>query len=485
MRKKLLSSVILVLVLLLCFFTGCAEKEPVPLRICVDIEYSNTFISEGNLENDMDLLLKTRLVEYCARAGLDHLENVMVEYLPTSGVERENALTRLRTEIMAGEGPDLFLIYCAGESPGISEEAIFTMPEKAMELSIFLTLDDYMENNTHFAEWDKMNQTVLAAGRTWEGQQIIPLCYTFPASVYRSSEVSHTASGETTWMDMLESEDKALAASAVWISENAEIQDGNPFMMLQTPMTEFLLGPIADFHEEELLFTEDELKQRLTEMLNLADCYAAGEFDQAPVHYNTYLGYEFSNTYLVSDAEYHNQYTGNNGIEWNESHTLVPLYSDDGGLTAEITAYAAINRNAQNPEEAFLILDYLASYQAQQSERIYTDCLYKQFSGYMSGTQTVEYGSIPMYDTLMSKYERVYYWAPGIDLSGQGWYMPDETFASFSAAREQITHVRFRSILDVVLTQIYRDFYSAVRFGGDPDQVVADGYRKIQMMVRE
>ena len=482
MKKAL--GILLAVVMTLSLLSGCGEKEMASLHILVDIEYAND-LTENNLKNDMDLLLKSRLVEYCARKGVERPKDIVIEYLPTEGIERENALTRLRTEVMAGEGPDLFLIYCNEKDPLLAEEAIFTMPEKAMELSIFMTLDDYMENNTHFAEWDKMNQTVLAAGRTKEGQQVIPLCYRIPASVYRKSEAEHTPSKEITWMDMLESEDEVLSASTVWLDNTTEVKDGKPFMMLQTPMTEFMLGSVADYHEEELLFTEEELKQRLAEILDLAERYTEGEFEDAPVHYNTYLGYAFSDEYSVRDLE-GKVCVGTNGIEWNEPHTLVPLYSDDGGVTAEISAYAAINRNAKNPDHAFLVLDYLSSYEAQRSERIYVDCLYKKFGGtYMYGTYEVEIGNIPMYDTLMSEEERVYFWAPNTDLSMQGWYLPDESFAAFCAVRDQITHVRFRNAIDLELTQIYRDYHDAIRFGGAPDEVVATGYRRMQQMLRE
>ena len=39
-----------------------------------------------------------------------------------------------------------------------------------------------MENNTQYTEWDKLQQTVLKAGRNDDGQLIIPIAYTLPVT---------------------------------------------------------------------------------------------------------------------------------------------------------------------------------------------------------------------------------------------------------------------------------------------------------------
>ena len=484
MKKTL--SVMLTLLLLVLPFTGCAG-EPEPLRICVDIEYANNVQGGGTgnyLQDSMDFLLKQRLYEVCRQKGIEKPENITVEYLPTEGIERETVMDRIRTEIMSGAGPDIFLIYCNEKDRVVSEEAIFTMPEKAMDLSIFMTLDEYMENNSQFAEWDRMNQTVLAAGRTDEGQQIIPLTYRIPVSIYRAEEAEYTPSKEITWMDMLESDNEALAAAAVWTDNASEwYADGMPFMLTRTPMTEFILGAVADYEEEELLFAEEELSQRLAEIIELADRYTAGEFDSVPAHYTEYLGWEFDEPYIFGDLDENSKpvdYDARNGIKWNDTYTMIPLYSDDGGVTAEISAYAAINRNTRRPDDAFLLLDYLSSYTAQRSEHIYLTALYK-YRGPGFGFQR----NLPMYDELMSQDQRIHPVNGYVDSSMMGWYLPDENYKQLCAVRDQITHVRFRNAFDMELTQIYRDYHNAVRFGGDRDKVVSAGYQKMQMMLSE
>ena len=54
-----------------------------------------------------------------------------------------------------------------------------------------------------------------------------------------------------------------------------------------------------------------------------------------------------------------------------EATTMIPIYSDEGGVTATVTSFACINRNAKHAEEAFFILDLLMSREVQQEARQY------------------------------------------------------------------------------------------------------------------
>ena len=474
----------LLMVLLLSLFSGCSKNKPgsgVPkkqdsemLRICIDLGFVYNEIDDPGFQRDFrSQTLVMKMIEAGNAKGVDVPRKFEIEYLPVSGSERETALQRIRTEVMSGGGPDLFIAACSEKYPIDENEALFTMPEKAMELALFMPLDEYMENNTYFAEWDEMNQTVLAAGRNEEGQQIIPMCYTLPVAVYRAADAEHTPSKEITWTDMLESEDEALRAAAVWTRNYDEYREGSSFVPLGLPMTEFLLGEIADYKEEELLFTEEELVGRLQEIQDLADRYEAGEFDTAPPHYFTYMGREFDNAQTMCDIN-GTEYDMRAGIEQTEAYSMIPLYSDDGGVTAEIMAYMAINRNAKYPEEAFRVLDYLMSFSEQMIQR-------KMGSLYSTMLSQI-YPGVPMYNELMQEEHRLV--SPN-DGNRTGWYLTDENFAAWCEVREQITHVKFRNELDKQFIQAYRDYYEAARQGEDSTEVVAESYRNMQRMLRE
>lgn len=132
---KRVCSLIIAFTLILVAFSGCKAE---PLRVCIDVEYLKYF-NDGSSDETL-------------RRFLDHVEdlggpeNVVIDAVPSKGVERESALQRLRTEIMSGKGPDVFIVACPGGVFNNPSEALFAVPEKAMQNGLFLTLDDYIEN---------------------------------------------------------------------------------------------------------------------------------------------------------------------------------------------------------------------------------------------------------------------------------------------------------------------------------------------------
>ena len=152
MRKKLWSAVILVLVLLLMLFCSGCSGEPEPLRICVDAN------SVGTNPKSCETIMQSFLETVAMMGGPS---DVVLEIVPRSGVERETAIDRIRTEIMSGKGPDVFIVPC-GDGYLTSEPSLFPVPEKTLEAGIFLPLDEYIEN-AQFMDWDKQTAVVMEA----------------------------------------------------------------------------------------------------------------------------------------------------------------------------------------------------------------------------------------------------------------------------------------------------------------------------------
>ena len=82
----------------------------------------------------------------------------------------EAALTKLRTEIMSGRGPDLFVLDA-------SNLRLIQYPDKQMRAGVFADLAPYLDT---IAAEATLNETVLAAGRVGEAQYLLPLYYTVP-----------------------------------------------------------------------------------------------------------------------------------------------------------------------------------------------------------------------------------------------------------------------------------------------------------------
>ncbi|NBJ89776.1 extracellular solute-binding protein [Acutalibacter sp. 1XD8-36] len=327
-------------------------------------------------------------------AGLSGYEQdfmVLTESIPENGVERSTALTRIRTEIMAGKGPDLFI--CA-QRASIDDTPFFNFPVKAMSNHIFMQLDDYIEK-AEYMEWDKLQPVVMAAGKNSEGQQILPLTYTFNATFFDNT---YTPENQLpmAWEEMIGDQDLNIRVSACF----ADMGD--------------IIGSLADYDKDIPAFSEDELKTLMAKQI--AACRSIPEKmameERPPMPIIDLQNLSFADISLEKDQEY----------------TIIPAYNLSGGITANITTFAAINRNTRYPDEAFRIIDYLLSAGVQQTSPIFQDR--------MEG--------LPVYvDTGNES-------TP----SSSAWKMNETNFKQIYEAQKQINIAKFPGPLDMCIKEV-------------------------------
>lgn len=457
MLKRALAMV-LAAALLLTLFSGCGKETGVkvlgdtksrdPLRICIDLQEARTSKNEN-----LEVAVNDFLISLEQTAGLT---DVVAEIIPGNYIGhdghtvpatvRATTVDRLRVEIMSGGGPDVFIMAYSVTS-GVTGweydkgDILFKHPEKIMANGIFLPLDDYMENNTRFAEWDKFPQAVLDAGRNKEGQQIIPLTYTLPMLYIPKSAFDYTPDRELYWDDMLR--DPVLSPVAKELATCYtvdEIFDGEEIGAIE-PYLEYVLGDLADFETETLSFTEEELLVRVNEILAVdrAECYR--EITDAKV--------------IEPGVNMSHRYFG-------RPMTMVPLYSDDGGITARIQNYAAVNRNTKKPEEAYAVIDLLMSKNMQMNKPLYSQVLYW-------------FGGIPLHEDLFLEDTPLGRWD----------YLTEENHQELSELRGQITHANFKSELTYMVNDILSDCACADAIGKTVEELVHEGYVELQRRLRE
>ncbi len=362
--KKILS-VILILALALMSFgglggcqkkTGSADsKEYGPIKVFVDIENAPGYHSWDS-DKYSNLLVGTELMTKIQELGGPEIEIVTI---PREGNERQIELTRIRTEMMAGEGPDVFIVSSSWEITDPNDPptpdpkyrdntALFLQPEKSMALGLFYPLDDLIED-AQFMEWDKLTPQIMEAGRTEQwGQVLLPLVYQISATVYDGAAVEFAPSKEGTFAEAIQ-DPTGIQRNAVAWSVNGEDAGAT-------------LGALADYtaSPRQLLFTEDELTQWLQEGTEIYQEFAQGAYDDLPEN----LGGEFCIGYddygqpdFLKDSE--------------GTTTFVPAYNRTGGATAIIPAFAAINANTKEPDSAFFVLDYLLSKDSQNHSAVF------------------------------------------------------------------------------------------------------------------
>ncbi len=429
------------------------ETDPNALRVLID------FTTPGSTSHaDHDVLEDFK--KAIAEAGGP--EDITFEYVffddscerdSENYALRGNELTRVRTEIMAGKGPDIFITTCQPEYV----DPVFKYPDQVMSRRAFLPLDGYIEN-AQFMEWDKLTPAIMAAGKNEEGQQVLPLTYSLPLTVFRKTEVEHTHSQDLTLFDIAKSDNPV----SLLFSERAT--EFHTFWMDDDRFSSAFME-LADYDTETLAFSEEELKEVIKTLGDLENRRVSGEFDNAPSYYHSNLEVDFN--FNPGDDMY---MADKGGIGENERITLFPLYSAQGGYCATITSFAAINRNTKRPDDAFFVLDYLLSLECQCSE-LYANLTFSR--------------AIPTHEEAMQKRTKVIQYHATEGNKPKAWYLPKSNFEELCSLRDNITSARFRTELDKKLVNILDRSKFLVGNEEALDREVHAAYMEMSMMLGE
>lgn len=442
---KRVFSLLLSLVLLCTLASGCAKTgssaapsaEPAvqakkPLRLCADFGVGKPFNPSGH-----NAALKRFLISVAEKTGV---EDVEIEILPKDGTERQTAINRIRVELMSGEGPDLFFCNCLAPGDDPQAQALFQFPEKAMKSGVFLNLDEHI-SRARFMEWDKLTPAVMNAGRTEEGQFLLPLAFSFPLSVFRASDVSPYPA-DTTWAQVAAGDDPVLSTSM------------GPLLSSLFPMPEgdmidyfsFTWKELAEYETDSLLFSESELLQRAKEALALDKAGAELSIPHFRGVMDRYL--------FLSDDTFDSTFQEvRQGITSKDSLTMVPLYCDQGGAVAAVKAFAGINAHTKRAEDAFAVLDVLLS----ETTAIYSP-LYEIWT----------YDAMPVQaEVTFSKSEHA--------------------FSAYQDARAQITSARFPTPLDSLLSDALFQYEMLGNEATETDlaEIAAETYREMKRTLDE
>lgn len=428
---------------------GCSRADE-PLKIAVDVCQTDIYDIKSAL-NDLGWWLE--------RTTDLEKDDYIFEYIPSEGAARETAIDRLRTEIMSGGGPDVFIVQCNVWS----QELLFPIPEKAMELDLFLPLDEYIAA-AEYAEWDKFTEVVMDAGKNEEGQQMVPLTYTLPVAMYRKEDVSHTPTNMT-WDELQESEE--LKDAAIRLGSGLSSTGVGDFQIA------YVLGDLADYQNEEILFTEEELLRRVDESIRYTAYFEENNMYETPFSTKTGMGVRFNWTSEANHQDINMNGCVMNGLKKSDELTLVPYYSDDGGNAAIITSFAAVNRNTQYPEEAFMFIDLLMMTSRMQNSDIFFHHIYPQLE--------LDSMGMPMHEELMSEE----YIMKGSEFEQDWSYLDDKNFETFCAVRDQITSVNFASSISHELQRMKVECYRAYENGEEYSQIVHETYDSLQQMISE
>nr|WP_317428325.1 extracellular solute-binding protein [uncultured Blautia sp.] len=282
---------------------------------------------QHSTEKTLTVCVEAELGDY-ARDLLDLWEMLnegvqgKLEIIPQDSDTAEIKASNIRTELMSGEGPDVFLLSTGAERE--SMPVLFPNPEKLMYTDTFLPLDDFLET-AEYARPEKFNQKILEAGKTEKGQMILPITYTYRKFAFRKTDLEGLQEIPLSWEELRTCENPVLQEAVFYYTNR------------MYP----LFGELADYKEGKLLFTEKELQTMLEEVCAYTEWNEYRE--NRPEDLSIQGLFDFYPNLAASQDE----------------KILVGIPNKNGGITAEIGTYIAVNRNTKIPDEAFSFLDLL------------------------------------------------------------------------------------------------------------------------------
>ncbi len=346
----------------------------------------------------------------------------------------EIRITEIRTEIMSGQGPDVFIL--SSFYPELSESdrypMLFDNVEKAMHTDIFLPLDDYIEK-AEYMRIDAFDPIILDSGKTEEGQLVLPILYSYYSNAVAKSEDEILLEMPSSWDALVNDKD-------YWhFSNGSPVFSANFFDVL---------GKYVDYDTLSLRFTEDEILARIQEAI---------EYENVKWQY-------------LEEADSGRVFSGSIGAvldriaKDNREHSFYVTPSVHGGITATVTRYAAINRNTRYAKDAFSILDFLFS------DQIISGTGFKDNEKY--------YGNLA-YNTDLKIDLPVHEAAFNIMYK-----LKEEDSRAFNALNNKITAVNYSSDLDLDLLEMYNQC-RYVTDVSEQKEIVSRIYDKMQMKLAE
>ncbi len=251
-KKAFVFSVILLFsCLLLC---GCGRSaEPEGETLWVVTEASN---SDG-------MNLQAEIIAQRMEEKYDNL-TIHLDILPSDAKEREILLKQLRTQIMAGNGPDIYLLptgnvltqdfalYPAGRDiMQIPIEPLFSDVVQIMRDGYFLDIQSYYENDQAL-DTGALKKEIMDAGILDGSRYVLPLRFNVPV-VFTNPELwqSFCLSRE-----LLDSNAIDLAKALLSQENGAAVSAG-----IQLPADLSLLSRPADHAKEAVLVTSREIAE--------------------------------------------------------------------------------------------------------------------------------------------------------------------------------------------------------------------------------
>ena len=327
---------------------GGADAEPLPIEVPPPVEQENTGLTIFYTDyNEVEAKILDAAISQFNQLHPD--TPVTADKYFTDGLytSHQDAYTKMTTEVMAGEGPDLFLYD------------YMTMDiEKMARRGVFADLEPYFEADNF--DWTGYNQAVMDGG-VWDGHRlIVPLSYMLPM-LYTSQtaldetgfsvENCNTFDGFLDEVEKIESDPKQTREA--FRSEEA---------FYYFPYNAGL--PYADYDRQKVDLSFPELEQGASIYKNLNPVIEIGVSD----------GNDIAGAADIRDGKclftcpnfpLYGFFLTEGCINKFDDAVMVPIRDTQGGIRARITSAVMVRNSSPNLQVAYEFIKFLLSEEFQ------------------------------------------------------------------------------------------------------------------------
>ena len=351
---------LLSIVMLLACFSGCSNGRDTMATPQPAVHTpEGTEVTLRVLTEDFNGMSRMPdLIEEIAEKYSAEHENVTIEieYVPfgKSDGNRDASLEQLRVAIMAGKGPDVYLLPTSFSM----NEMLFNDLELNMRNGIFREISAYYDADEDLHK-EELNQTVMDAGTYGEARYILPLRYDFPVLVVDQEKlqsygltVDDISTTDKLMNTVLTSQDPALVKAAY----------------IDTLYMDYFFPQFVDYKNREALVTDDEIEKYMERYQEWYNRYeGAGSYGPTSMHVYVDYGLYWMLDDYPFNIEKLSSILQSKVIEkaLDEDFDMYPLYSADGSLIAHIEYWGAVGSNCEYPDIAY---DFLREFLAREAQ---------------------------------------------------------------------------------------------------------------------
>ena len=382
--KLVTAAAVAVVVLGLVFLPGLFQRqeellpaassdEPVVIKVLSEMGTQNGVSANSKIPENLGKIVSD--------FNLSHDQiRVEVSYLPVDENDRKIELQNLRTQIMSGEGPDVFLLPTGGTSVKhsvdkigqlnvVHAQTLFSDVELAMRNLYFADLSEYYDEDIDL-KTEELQQDVMDAGVLDGARYVLPLGFDMPMTVVDLGNL--TALGLDTEIFSQGVMETYGAIRAAGERAETDLEREQILFSILPPGSSLSLFPqVFDYEKEESAISREDWE-------TLIDFYQEGyDIENAQlglqVMLNTGSKLYGWNAMLYSKAGYKSMFElgmpmvdaslGQNAADVlgttrtaGREAEVYPVRAIDGSLVAEVTYYGAVSAACEHPAQAYEFL---------------------------------------------------------------------------------------------------------------------------------